>query len=335
MDTPVANQLAVIIVNYRTPELVKDCLESLLPEVDRQNARVIVVDNASGDKSLEKIAEWLSVQKTSYREITSLVQSEVNGGFSAGNNLGMRIVKPEYYLLLNSDTLVRPGAINTLLQYMGENLDVGAVGPRLEYLDGTAQISAFRKCGVTSEFIRGAQLNVVKKLFSHKDVSVPLTDAQSKIDWVSFACVILRAEAVARVGFMDEEFFMYFEDIEYCNRLSAAGYKIAQTTDARVVHLRGGTSPVKANNAKCKRLPKYFYQSRTRYFCLLGSKLTFLAANLAWLGGRILRFTKLLKSRRPIHSIPREWADIWTGVFRNHRPVLQPRAKPANEAVSV
>lgn len=312
--------LAVIIVNYKTPELVIDCLESLYPELSDISSRVVVIDNASGDDSISRISEWLKNKSDKAQRMTVLVQSERNGGFSAGNNLGIQQIKAKNYLLLNSDTIVRPKAIERLLIRMNENPVIGALGPRLEYLDETPQISAFRKRTVSSEFIRGAELSVVTRFLGHKNVSIDLDQTDQDIDWVSFACVLIRSEVIEKVGLMDENFFMYFEDIEYCNRIKKSGYKIAQEKSARVVHLRGGTSSVKSCLAKRRRLPRYFYESRSRYFTLLGGRSTLIAANLAWIFGRALRLIKLVRGSRGVQSIHGEWKDIWIGLNtpKNH-----------------
>ncbi|WP_226663873.1 glycosyltransferase family 2 protein [Microbulbifer aggregans] len=314
MNNPNTVDLAVIIVNYKTPKLVIDCLDSLYPELSNIKSRVIVVDNASGDNSLSQIEKWLKSKRNEERHLTHLVQSEKNGGFSAGNNLGIRQVKAKKYLLLNSDTIVRSKAIEKLLRRMDENPEIGALGPRLEYLDETPQISAFRKRTVTSEFIRGAELSVVTRFLKHKKVSIDLDQVNQVIDWVSFACVLIRHEVIEKVGLMDDRFFMYFEDIEYCNRIKGAGYKIEQEPLARVVHLRGGTSTVKSSLAKRKRLPRYFYESRARYFTLLGGRSTLMAANFAWMFGRIFRLIKLTRGLRGLQSVKSEWKDIWIGI---------------------
>ena len=308
--------LAVVIVNYRTPDLVQACLESLVPQLTALHAEAIVVDNASGDRSLETIEEWLSGCPGAFSEKIRLVASPVNGGFSAGNNLGMRQVDSKYYLLLNSDTIVRPGAIATLLERMEREPGIGALGPRLEYLDGTPQVSRFRRRGVISEFIRGAQINAITQLFRTKNTPIELDEPEQTLDWVSFACVLLRGDVVRQVGLMDEAFFMYFEDIEYCLRMKKAGFTVGQELNARVVHLRGGTSSVKKNDAQRRRIPAYFYHSRARYFTLLGGRKKLFAANIAWSLGRMLRLIKRLAGRNIDTSIPGEWSDLWLGFFR-------------------
>lgn len=316
-------ELCVVIVNYKTPELVKNCLATVLPQVELLDAKVVVVDNASGDDSVAQIESWLLQQPPAYADKTALVKSPINAGFSAGNNLGISQFRSEYYLLLNSDTLVRKDAISILLNSIKSNPQIGALGPQLEYEDGTPQISCFRKRSVASELIRGAQINMISRLLKRKAIPIENPKRSIEIDWVSFACVMLPAPAIEKVGLMDSQFFMYFEDIEYCLRLKSAGYKVRKEPLAHVVHLRGGTSDVKKNSNSQKKLPEYFYRSRTRYFVLSGGRGKLLLANIAFSLGRLIRQVKRMAGKTPGPSIPGEWIGLWIDFFKKQKPVPQ------------
>src|SRR5690242_1270986 len=148
-------KLAVIIVNYRSANLVVQCLESLLKQIAGINARVVVVDNCSQDNSITILKDWIVGHDDG--NLVQLVESKVNGGFSAGNNIGIRAVNADYYLLLNSDTIVRPDAISILLETADSNPEAGLVSPRLEWPDGTPQESCFRYLSPMSELIGSAQ----------------------------------------------------------------------------------------------------------------------------------------------------------------------------------
>ncbi|GAB2516050.1 glycosyltransferase family 2 protein [Microbulbifer agarilyticus] len=331
MDGRAPLKLSVVIVNYRTPDLVIACLESLVSELPALS-EVVVVDNASGDDSVELIENWIAHAPQSVLNRIQLVASEINGGFSAGNNLGIMQQRAEYYLLLNSDTIVREHAISTLLTSMEQNPVLGALGPRLEYLDGKPQVSRFRRRGVTSEFIRGAQINGITRLLKTKNTPIELNEPEQPIDWVSFACVLLRGQVVDRIGLMDEGFFMYFEDIEYCLRIKRAGYIVDQELNARVVHLRGGTSTVKRNGEKKQRIPQYFYRSRARYFMLLGGRTKLVLANLAWYLGRTLRFLKRITGKVTGPTIPGEWSDLWLDFSVAHIAGVMPASSSKKQA---
>jgi len=144
-------KLAIVIINYRTPQLVIDCLESLITEIDFCNHKVVIVDNYSGDDSLEILNK--AIINNQWESWITLIASPVNGGFSAGNNIGLKAVEAEAYLLLNSDTIVRENAIKILLENLQTNPEVGIFSPRLEWLDATPQISCFNYHNPFSEMI--------------------------------------------------------------------------------------------------------------------------------------------------------------------------------------
>ena len=322
-DAPDANpkRLAVVVLNYKTPGLVADCLATLEHELDHGRDVVIAVDNCSGDGSADEIER--TIDERGWGGWARLVRSEVNGGFSAGNNVGMKAVEAEFYLLLNSDTLVRAGAIGELLDAAARNPEVGLIGPRLEWPDGTPQNSCFRDKNVWSELIAGAQSGPITKIFASRDVSMGIFDEPTKADWVSFACVVVRHAVVERIGLMDEGYFMYFEDADYCRKARRAGFGVLHWPAAHVVHLRGGSAPVKSNAAARKRLPAYYYASRTRYFVTFGGRLHLIAANTAWSLGWLVALTRRVFQGRRIGTPERALRDNWTAFsspMRRWRP---------------
>lgn len=314
-------RLAVVVLNYKTPGLVADCLATLEAELDHERDVAIVVDNCSGDGSADQIEATLG--ENDWKDWAVLVRSEVNGGFSAGNNVGMKAVEAEFYLLLNSDTLVRPGAIAELLHAMEELPKAGLVGPRLEWPDAEPQNSCFRDKSVWSELIAGAQSGPITKLFASRNVSMGIFDEPTHADWVSFACVLMRREVIDRIGLMDEGYFMYFEDADYCRLARRAGFEVLHWPAAHVVHLRGGSAPVKSNAAARKRLPAYFYASRTRYFVKFGGRLGLIAANTAWTIGWLVALMRRVFQGRRIGTPERALRDNWTAFLapmRRWRP---------------
>ncbi|GAB5496866.1 MAG: glycosyltransferase family 2 protein [Phycisphaerales bacterium] len=314
-------RLAVVILNYKTPGLVEDCLATLESELDHELDVALVVDNCSGDGSADSIEK--TIKDKQWSGWAKLIRSDVNGGFSAGNNVGMKCVDAEFYLLLNSDTLVQEGAMKELLRAAYEEPGAGLIGPRLEWQDGEPQNSCFRDKSIWSELIAGAQSGPVTKLFASRDVTMGVFEKPTRADWVSFACVLVRKEVVEKIGPMDEGFFMYFEDAEYCRRARRAGYKVLHWPSAHVVHLRGGTSPVKSATAECKRLPEYFYASRSRYYASVGGRLYLAAANLAWSVGWLIAVGRRVFQGRRIGTPKRALRDNWTAFtapMRRWRP---------------
>lgn len=299
-------RLAIVILNYKTPQLVMDCLASLQGEVDPMQDCVVIVDNASGDGSAERIQQNIT-QKSHIK----LVKSPQNNGFSAGNNLGMQAVDAEAYLLLNSDTLVRPGAIFALLACMEANPASGLISPRLEWPDGEPQISCFNYPSPMSQLIDAAATGPITRLFARYDVPIAVSNEQIKPPWTSFAAVLIRGKTLHDVGWMDERFFMYFEDVDYGRRVWDAGWDVLHCPEARIVHLRGGSSNVKKATAERKRRPRYFYEARAHYLTKHYGKIGFYAANLLWGIGRLIAlFRETIGSKQP-HTCEREWQDNW------------------------
>jgi len=314
--------LSIVLVNYRTPNLAIDCLGTVLPELAEINARVIIVDNNSGDGSYDIIQEWLRKNDTDNKNC--LIKSQINIGFSSGNNIGIKALKARYYLLLNSDTLVRPGVIKMMLEAIVASPDTGIVSPRLEWMDEAGQVSCFRFPGLVSEFCRAAQTGWLDRLFNKYIVALPLQSKLSKPQWTSFACVLIKDEVFQQIGLMDEKYFMYFEDIEFCYRARNAGWDIINFPDARVVHLRGGSSPVKENTINRKRLPSYYYESRTLfYYQTYGwPGLTF--ANILWEAGRLISKSRQILGRADKAAIEYQWLDIWINWLNPTKPYTHP-----------
>lgn len=322
MSIDCACVLAVVIVNFRTPGMVADCLASLLPDIEGLDARVVVVDNASGDDSADRIASWISANDAGNR--VRLVRSPANSGFAGGNNLGIRSVPARHYLLLNSDTVIRAGAIRALLAAAQRHPEAGLVSPRLEWSDGLGQESCFRFHTPISELIRSSQSGPVGRLFSGYVIAMPVQEVEVRPPWTSFACVLIRKAVFDGIGLLDEGYFMYFEDVEFCHRARQAGWDIVHDPAARVVHLRGGSSPVKEQTRKKRRLPRYYYESRTRLLYQTHGWLGLTLANLMWwLGGSIAKARHLLGNADKA-AIESQWRDIWINWLSPLKPYLRP-----------
>jgi N-acetylglucosaminyl-diphospho-decaprenol L-rhamnosyltransferase len=151
------------------------------------------------------------------------------------------------------------------------------------------------------------------------DLPIPMdpnNGAQAEaVEWISFACVLVRAEAFDAIGPMDEGFFMYYEDVDYSCRARAAGWQIAYAPEARVVHLRGGRSPEEFVQEERKRRPRFYYESRSRYLAKYYGRTGPLRANLCWTLGRGISALRELTSRKLPHTVANEATDIWTGAL--------------------
>ena len=320
-----STEIAIIIVNYRTAELTLDCLKSLEAEVG-SSTRVVIVDNASGDGSAERIEQSIAQRGYSWAE---LVRSPINGGFASGNNLGIRSVEAAAYLLLNSDTIVQPGALAGLRAALRARPDAGIIGPGLLNASGEHDDSVFRAPPPAAEFARAAQSGVIEWIFPQLKPSFPASLQPIEADWLGFACVLIRKEVIEQVGGLDEGYFMYFEDIDYCRRVRAAGWKVLCWPSAKVIHLLGGSSGVTTQSKLQKRGPRYYYEARARYFATYYGRTGLWRANGYWYLGRALAFAREVVGRSKATHREREALDIWINALTPMRESSMRRGQAA------
>jgi GT2 family glycosyltransferase len=262
-------KLLVVIVNYRVASLVVECLRSIETEIERSpgnDVQVAVCENGSGDDSADIIR--MAVEKNGWSAWCRLKISGKNLGFTGGNNLLIRPeigsrVPPTYVLLLNPDTLVRPGAFSALTDFMDGHPNVGIAGSRLEDSDGTPQRSAFRFSSPLGELERNIGFGPLSRLLKHWVIAPPVVDHQSRTDWVAGASMIVRREVFEKIGLLDEGFFTYFDDIDFCLNAAKSGWPTWYVPESRVVHLVGQSTGI---DGTPKRLPAYLLEARRRYF---------------------------------------------------------------------
>lgn len=224
-------ELSIIILNYKTRGLLRQCLRGIATSNDQVTKEVIVVDNASGDGSIEMLEQ-------DFPEVT-LIAAPVNNGFSAGMNLGLKRARGRYVAMLNTDIAIMDKPFDALVRFMDQHPDVGLAGPKLLNPDGSVQYSCYRFHTTLTPLYRRTPLGRIpfirKKLqrfvmsdFDHKE--------NRTVDWLLGAFLIARAEAVATVGLFDERFFLYFEDVDWSRRFWAAGWPVMYVADVEVVH---------------------------------------------------------------------------------------------------
>lgn len=228
--------LSVIIVDYNTGRLLAECLESIRQTTDNlENPKieVIVIDNASKDESIKSII--LPRLRSGQAGIKS-IKNKTNVGFAKAVNQGIKVAKGRYILLLNPDTEVRNDAIKELMEFAQSTDDVGVVGARLLNPDGSTQSSVFHfptVWGAISEFWLG-QEGVYSKY-------IPKGNGPIMVDAVVGAVFLITPEARKRVGLLNERYFMYFEDLDYCRRVWKSGLKVYYLPPAVVVHHHGAS----------------------------------------------------------------------------------------------
>lgn len=310
--------IAVIIVNYRTAALTVESIRSLQPERSSPGLRigVTVVDNASGD--LPALAD--AIAANGWSSWVTAVQAPKNGGFAYGNNLGIRHAcldsAPNYIYLLNPDAQIRPGAIKALVDFLEEQPEVGIAGSQIENTDGSEWPIAFRFPGLLSELSQGLNFGLVSRLLRPWWVARKMGAAAEPVDWVSGAAIIIRPAVLAAIGGMDENYFLYYEETDFCYRAKRAGFSTWYVPASRVVHLKGQSTGIARFHPK--RLPTYWFESRRRYFArthgiphaMLIDIVALLACSVGYLKRKLLRQT---------HGVPHFTRDL----LRNS--VLRPR----------
>ena len=304
------SDVAIVIVNYQTPEMLISCISKMLKTLNFELVKICIVDNCSNDGSFEKIKKWVDEKQVSKNVI--LISSSNNGGFSAGNNIGIKAISAKYYLLLNSDAYIQQPSIDALKNTFYQNSNIGLVSPRLTWEDGTSQESTFNFFHPITEFVQQANTGVISSRLKKYVVAEAIDERARFVEWTSFACVMISSECIAEVGYLDEGFFMYYEDVEYCYRMRESGFKVFYNPSASAVHLRGGSSSVKKNIAAKKRLPKYYYQSRCRFYFKKYGYLGLFAANMLWYLGRSVALCRQFMGRKDKSGLESQWKDIWS-----------------------
>lgn len=225
---------SVVIVSFNTRDLLRECIQTLLREADGVAYEVIVIDNASHDGSPDMVA-------TEFPE-AKLIRSDVNLGFGAANNRGFEVARGRYIVLLNSDAFPRPRALQLSLEHMDRNPRVGLAGGRLVGRDDSWQPSARMFPSLLNEFLvmSGLAAKYSKsRLFGRADRTWADNFQPAQVDWVPGAYSIIRRSVLDRAGFFDDRFFLYYEEVDLCRRIKAAGCEIWYWPDVVTVHLGG------------------------------------------------------------------------------------------------
>lgn len=230
--------LSIIIISFNTKELLRDCLLSIYKSLTIRFFEIIIVDNASTDGSSEMI-------ETDFKEV-KIIKNIENKGFAKANNQALQIAKGKYFLLLNSDTILKGGAIETIVGFMENHEEVAAVGPKVLNIDGTLQskgryfpsiYEAFLLCFRIYKFFPSViRKNMFPKIFRDDNTIC-------KVDWVSGCCILLRKDVVDKIGLLDESFFFYGEEVEWCYRAKKADYNTYYLPNAEIFHY-GGASKI-------------------------------------------------------------------------------------------
>ncbi len=260
----------IVVVSYKSATLTVDCLRSVAAEREDTSLRIrcVVIDNASGDAPT--VAE--AIAANGWQDWARVVVAPRNGGFAYGNNLGLKELerdgRVDFVHLLNPDTVLREGAVDALIGFLQAHPQAGIAGGTFENGDGTEWAIAFRFPSVLGEIEQGVRLGFVSRILSRSCVPMNMGATPAPVDWVSGASMMVRREVFDRIGGLDETFFLYFEETEFCYRAKNAGFEVWYVPASRVVHIAGQSTKVTERNVGPRRLPPYWFDSRRLYFTL-------------------------------------------------------------------
>jgi len=236
--------ISIIVISWNTSGLLHQCLNSIYETSCRFSFEVIVVDNGSSDDSVSMVEKCFPS--------VILLKNRQNLGFASANNQGLAIGQGRYFMLLNSDTIVLPGAVDALVEAANRHPHVGVLGPKILNMNGTLQKSWSSFPSFISELV-GGNFRIRKP--------VPNVPNMYDVDWIMGACMLVRSETILDVGKMDEDYFFYSEETDWCFRIKKKNWKVWYLSSAEIYHLGGGSTN-RGSTAQLVRL----YQGKLLYF---------------------------------------------------------------------
>jgi hypothetical protein len=264
--------LSIIILNYNTKDFLLPCIKGIAEHTLDLDYEILVVDNNSIDGSAEYVEQKLMPRFNNVR----LIKSGANLGFAGGNNAGIKQAKGKYYLIMNSDIAIWDNAFKKMVDFMENNPKAGITGPRLLSPDGSLQYFVYEFPTPQVLFYRRTPLSRFKfaKRAIHKYLMTNWDHLRNrKVDWVQGSCMIVRNSAVEKIGLMDERYFMFLEDTDWCRRFSKAGYEVWYLADTEIIHYHGRASSVgKFYMALFNRMSWIHLISAVKYFRKWGLK---------------------------------------------------------------
>ncbi|MEX2207541.1 MAG: glycosyltransferase family 2 protein [Myxococcota bacterium] len=283
--------LSIVIVAWNVRDLVLDCLASISAAKLGMSYEVILVDNGSLDFTVEAASRQFPD--------TRILALPKNIGFGAGNNRGLEVMRGRHAVLLNSDTIVLPGGLEVCVRYLDEHPETGVVGPQLLNPDRTKQNCIHNSPNLVSELFGQSLLRrLFKRRYPSKLVDY---DGPVEVEAVLGACLFVRREVVEQVGMIDEGYFFFLEETDWCHRIRARGFRIAHLPDAYVIHLYGESTkkktPLRTRIEFYRSRYLFFRKNRSRsaYVVLRGIVMAKVLAGAVFGGRRADEYRKILR----------------------------------------
>jgi len=291
-------KLLTVVLNWRTADMTLRAAETALREMEGIAGELVIVDNDSRDGSFEQMTRVVTDRAWPR---TRVIDAGRNGGFGAGNNVGIRAglsdgSRPDFVYILNSDAFPDPGAIRALLDHLQAHPETGFAGSYIHGSDGDPHLTTFRFPSIASEFEGAVRLGPVSRWLRNQAVPVPIPDHTGPVDWLAGASMMMRMEVLEEIGLFDEVFFLYFEETDLCHRAKNAGYPTDFVKESSVTHIGSVSTGMK----EWRSVPDYWFDSRRYYFEKSHGRAYARLATLAHLMGGVLhRLRCALTGRRP------------------------------------
>ncbi|MCB1347719.1 MAG: glycosyltransferase family 2 protein [Paracoccaceae bacterium] len=320
--------LLTIVLNYKTAEMTLRAVAAARTAMDGIAGGIVVVDNDSQDGSFEQMQAHVAEVGWDRDGRIRVIQSGRNGGFGAGNNVGIRAgladgTRPDYVYILNSDAFPAPDAIRVLLDHLEANPGTAFAGSYIHGPEGDTHLTSFRFPSIASEFEGAIKFGPVSKLLKNAKVPVETPTETRSIDWFAGASVMMRRSVLDEIGLFDETFFLYFEETDLFLRAHRAGYKTDYVPASRVAHIGSVSTGMKS----WARVPGYWFDSRWHYFAKNHGVAYAGLASLAHLAGGGLHWLRCTLTRRDRGVAPRF---LTTLLAHDARALL--RGRPADPA---
>jgi N-acetylglucosaminyl-diphospho-decaprenol L-rhamnosyltransferase len=316
-----------IILNWRSHIMTLRAIEAALIALEGVDGALVVVDNDSADGSFEALSQAVKHRGWDLGpQAVRVIQSGRNGGFGAGNNVGIKAglpdgTRPDYYYILNSDAFPEPAAIKALRDHLDQNPKTGFAGSFIYGEDQEPHRTAFRFPSVASEFEAQVRFGPVSKLLRKSIVAQPIPTVTQQVDWLAGASLMMRAKVIEKIGFFDETFFLYFEETDLCRRAALAGWPTDFVRESRVMHIGSASTGMK----EWRRIPSFWLDSRLHYLVKNHGRPYAFAATLAHLAGGVLWRGRLLIQRKDPGDPPRYLRDLAAHHLRAAWRSVRPR----------
>ncbi len=312
------SSVLAIILNWRTAEMTLRSAEAARLAMTGLRGAITIVDNDSQDGSFEWLSRAVHQRGWDQAEVpVRVVQSGWNGGFGAGNNVGIRGGlpngdRPDYLYILNSDAFPEPDAIRRLHDYLDTHPKVGFAGSAILGEKGDIHHTAFRFPSVAGELEQAARTGPITRILRRAVIAPPLPQHSGPVDWLAGASMMMRQSVLDQIGLFDETFFLYFEETDLCLRAARAGWTTDYVVDSRVVHL----GSVSTGMGRWTRIPRFWLDSRFYYYAKNHGRVTAALATLAHLAGGAIWRLRALIQRRDLIDPPHYLKDMTLHALR-------------------